>query len=325
VLIVTAPPVNDTDIPRPLLESIMSQTIRFEDKVVVVTGAGGGLGRAHALLFARHGARVVVNDLGGSAHGGGASASAADRVVSEIREAGGTAVANHDSVTDGNKIVQNALDAFGRIDVVVNNAGILRDKSFAKLEDADWDLVYRVHVEGAYKVTHAAWPHLREQNYGRVIFTSSTSGIYGNFGQSNYAMAKLGLYGLTRTLALEGRKNNILVNAIAPTGGTRMTEGLLPPAVFELLKPELVSPLVVYLASEECQDTAGLFEVGGGWIGKVRWERSLGAAFDPRAGFSPEEVAAQWQVINDFTDAAHPDDNIEALKEMMANLNQYAV
>lgn len=303
----------------------MSNAIRFEDKVVIVTGAGGGLGRAHALLFARHGARVVVNDLGGSAHGEGASQSAADRVVAEILEAGGQAVANHDSVTDGARIVEHALDAFGRVDVVVNNAGILRDKSFVKMEDADWDLVYRVHVEGAYKVTHAAWPHLREQNYGRVIFTSSTSGIYGNFGQANYATAKLGLYGLTRTLALEGRKSNILVNAIAPTGATRMTEGLLPPEVFELLKPELVSPLVVYLGSEQCRDSAGLFEVGGGWIGKVRWERSLGAGFDPRTGFSPEDVAQHWQAINDFSDAAHPQDNLEALKEMMANLEKFAL
>jgi NAD(P)-dependent dehydrogenase (short-subunit alcohol dehydrogenase family) len=211
----------------------MSDAIRFEDKVVIVTGAGGGLGRAHALLFARHGARVVVNDLGGSTHGEGANASAADRVVAEIREAGGTAVASHDSVTDGDRIVQAALDHFGRVDVVVNNAGILRDKTFHKMEDADWDLVYKVHVEGAYKVTRAAWPHLREQGYGRVIFTSSTSGIYGNFGQSNYGMAKLGLYGLTRTLALEGRTNNILGNAIAPPGGTRMTEGLMPPQVWE--------------------------------------------------------------------------------------------
>ena len=302
----------------------MSESVRFEDKVVIVTGAGGGLGRAHALLFARHGARVIVNDLGGSAHGEGANASAADRVVAEIREAGGEAVANHDSVTDGDKIVQNALDAFGRVDVVVNNAGILRDKSFAKMEDADWDLVYRVHVEGAYKVTRAAWPHLRDQNYGRIIFTSSTSGIYGNFGQANYGMAKLGLYGLTRTLAVEGRKNNILVNAIAPTGGTRMTEGLIPASVFDLLKPELVSPLVVYLGSEQCQDSAGLYEVGGGWIGKVRWERSLGAGFNPHEGFSPEDVAAQWQTISDFSDAVHPADNIEALKEVMANLQKFA-
>ncbi|MCF7535174.1 SDR family oxidoreductase [Pseudomonas petrae] len=301
----------------------MSESVRFEDKVVIVTGAGGGLGRAHALLFAQHGARVIVNDLGGSAHGEGANASAADRVVAEIREAGGEAVANHDSVTDGDKIVQNALDAFGRVDVVVNNAGILRDKSFAKMEDADWELVYRVHVEGAYKVSRAAWPHLRDQNYGRIIFTSSTSGIYGNFGQANYGMAKLGLYGLTRTLAVEGRKSNILVNAIAPTGGTRMTEGLIPASVFDLLKPELVSPLVVYLGSEQCQDSAGLYEVGGGWIGKVRWERSLGAGFNPHTGFSPEDVAAQWQTISDFSDAVHPADNVEALKEMMANLQKF--
>ncbi|WP_278401414.1 SDR family oxidoreductase [Stutzerimonas kunmingensis] len=302
----------------------MSDAIRFEDKVVIVTGAGGGLGRAHALLFARHGAKVVVNDLGGSTQGEGANSSAADRVVEEIRQAGGTAVANHDSVTDGDRIVQQALDSFGRIDVVVNNAGILRDKTFHKMEDADWDLVYRVHVEGAYKVTRAAWPHMREQNYGRVIFTASTSGIYGNFGQSNYGMAKLGLYGLTRTLALEGRKNNVLVNAIAPTGGTRMTEGLIPPQVFEQLKPELVSPLVVYLASEQCQETSGLFEVGGGWMGKVRWERSLGVGFDPQAGFDAEDVAAQWQQICNFENAAHPADNMEALKEMMANLQKYA-
>ncbi|WP_454911233.1 SDR family oxidoreductase [Stutzerimonas chloritidismutans] len=302
----------------------MTDAIRFEDKVVIVTGAGGGLGRAHALLFARHGAKVVVNDLGGSTQGDGANSSAADRVVEEIRQAGGTAVANHDSVTDGDRIVQQALDSFGRIDVVVNNAGILRDKTFHKMEDADWDLVYRVHVEGAYKVTRAAWPHMREQNYGRVIFTASTSGIYGNFGQSNYGMAKLGLYGLTRTLALEGRKNNVLVNAIAPTGGTRMTEGLIPPQVFEQLKPELVSPLVVYLASEQCQETSGLFEVGGGWMGKVRWERSLGVGFDPQAGFDAEDVAAQWQRICSFENAAHPADNMEALKEMMANLQKYA-
>ena len=275
----------------------MTDAIRFEDKVVIVTGAGGGLGRAHALLFARHGARVVVNDLGGSTQGEGANSSAADRVVEEIRQAGGQAVANHDSVTDGDRIVQQALDTYGRIDVVVNNAGILRDKTFHKMDDADWDLVYRVHVEGSYKVTRAAWSHMREQGYGRVIFTASTSGIYGNFGQSNYGMAKLGLYGLTRTLALEGRKNNVLVNAIAPTGGTRMTEGLITPQVFEQLKPELVSPLVVYLGSEQCQDTGGLFEVGGGWMGKVRWERSLGVGFDPKAGFAAEDVAAQWQQI----------------------------
>ncbi|MND98486.1 putative short-chain type dehydrogenase/reductase [compost metagenome] len=265
----------------------------------------------------------MVNDLGGSTHGEGASASAADRVVAQIREAGGTALANHDSVADGARIVEQALDTFGRVDVLINNAGILRDKTFHKMEDSDWEQVYQVHVEGAYKVTRAAWPHLREQNWGRVIFTASTSGIYGNFGQANYGMAKLGLYGLTRTLAIEGRKHNILVNAIAPTGGTRMTEGLIPPQVFEQLKPELVSPLVVYLGSEQCQDSGGLYEVGGGWVGKVRWERSLGVGFDPHQGFSPEDVAANWQTIGDFTDAVHPRDSLEALQQMMANLQQF--
>ncbi len=205
------------------------------------------------------------------------------------------------------------------------NGEMARIKVMADTGHADWDLVYQVHVEGAYKVTRAAWPHLREQAYGRVVFTSSTSGIYGNFGQSNYGMAKLGLYGLTRTLALEGRKNNILVNAIAPTGGTRMTEGLIPPQVFEQLKPELVSPLVVYLGSSACEDTSGLYEVGGGWIGKVRWERSLGFGFDPKAGFDAEDVAAHWQQICDFENAAHPADNVEALREMMANLQKHAL
>ncbi|AIZ34043.1 SDR family oxidoreductase [Pseudomonas sp. K1(2024)] len=301
----------------------MSEPISLQDRVVIVTGAGGGLGRAHARLFAARGARVVVNDLGGSTHGEGASASAADRVVEDIRAAGGQAVANHDSVTDGARIVEQALDSFGRLDVLVNNAGILRDKTFHKMDAADWDPVYRVHVEGAYRVTHAAWPHLRGQNWGRVIFTASTSGIYGNFGQANYAMAKLGLYGLTRTLALEGRKHGILVNAIAPTGGTRMTEGLIAPQVFERLRPELVSPLVVYLGSEQCQDSGQLYEVGGGWVGKVRWERSLGVGFDPNAGFTPEQVAEHWAQIGDFDGAVHPEDSLQALQQMMANLERY--
>ncbi|MER2296895.1 MAG: SDR family oxidoreductase [Pseudomonas sp.] len=300
----------------------MNEPVSLQERVVIVTGAGGGLGRAHALLFAARGARVVVNDLGGSAQGEGANASAADQVVAQIRAAGGTAVANHDSVTEGARIVEQALDCFGRVDVLVNNAGILRDKAFHKMDDSDWEQVYKVHVEGAYKITRAAWPHLREQNWGRVIFTASTSGIYGNFGQANYAMAKLGLYGLTRTLAIEGHKHAIRVNAIAPTGGTRMTEGLIPPELFERLRPELISPLVVYLGSEQCQDSGQLFEVGGGWVGKVRWERSLGVGFDPEQGFTPEQVAQQWAQIGDFTGAVHPQDNLQSLQQMMANLQK---
>ncbi|HVK72193.1 MAG TPA: SDR family oxidoreductase, partial [Kofleriaceae bacterium] len=190
----------------------MSKDLRFDGKVAIVTGAGGGLGRSHALLLASRGAKVVVNDLGGSHTGEGKSSSAADKVVDEIKAAGGTAVANYDSVEDGDKIVKTAIDTYGRIDVLVNNAGILRDVSFAKMTDADWDLVYRVHVKGAYKCTHAAWPVMRDQKFGRIIFTASAAGIYGNFGQANYSMAKLGLVGFGNTLALEGKKRNILVN-----------------------------------------------------------------------------------------------------------------
>ena len=181
-------------------------SVGFDERVVIVTGAGNGLGKSHALEFARRGAKVVVNDLGGSAFGDGASKNAADQVVDEIVAAGGEAVANYDSVTDGDKIVQSALDNFGRIDVVINNAGILRDKSFAKMTEDDWDLVYQVHVKGAFKVSHAAWPHMRAAEYGRLIFTASAAGIYGNFGQANYSMAKLGLHGLSQTLAMEGKK-----------------------------------------------------------------------------------------------------------------------
>ena len=290
----------------------------LQGRVAIVTGAGGGLGRQHALYLARKGARVVINDL---------DQAAADRVVAEIESAGGTAIAVAGSVTDEaavQAVVERSLAKWGRIDILVNNAGILRDKSLAKMTDADWDLVYRVHVEGAYKVTHATWPYMKDSNFGRVIFTASTSGIYGNFGQANYGMAKLGLYGLTRTLAIEGRKNNIFVNAIAPTGGTRMTEGLFPEGAFDKLKPELVSPLVAFLCSDECKETGSLFEVGGGWMGKVRWERSLGIGFNPDEGFTPDDVAANFDKLCDFEGAVHPKDNIEALRELMANIQKFA-
>nr|MBA3503705.1 SDR family NAD(P)-dependent oxidoreductase [Deltaproteobacteria bacterium] len=180
----------------------MSKELRFDGKVALVTGAGGGLGRSHALLLASRGAKVVVNDLGGSFTGEGKSASAADKVVDEIKAAGGQAVANYDSVEDGDKIIKTAIDAFGGIDIVINNAGILRDVSFQKMTQQDWDLVYKVHVLGAMKVTHAAWNHMRDKGYGRIINTASAAGIYGNFGQANYAMAKLGIHGFTQTLAL---------------------------------------------------------------------------------------------------------------------------
>ncbi len=298
----------------------MSNELRFDGKVAIVTGAGGGLGRSHALLLAKRGAKVVVNDLGGSHTGEGKSASAADKVVAEIKEAGGEAAANYDSVVDGDKIVQTALDAFGRIDIVINNAGILRDVSFPKMTDADWDLIYKVHVLGAYKVTKAAWDHMRDQGYGRIVMTASAAGIYGNFGQANYAMAKLGLHGFTQTLAIEGRRKNVLVNTIAPLAGSRMTETVLPPNLIEALKPEYVSPLVARLCHESSEETGSLFEVGGGFIGKLRWERSTGKLFRTGRAFTPEDVDASWKAITQFDQTTHPDSIAASMSPIMQNL-----
>lgn len=298
----------------------MSQDFRYDGRVVVVTGAGGGLGRSHALLFASRGAQVVVNDLGSSVKGEGTNSSAADAVVAEIKREGGEAVANYDSVENGDKIIQAALDTYGRIDIVINNAGILRDTTFQKMTDEDWDLVYRVHVLGAYKVTRAAWSHLRDQQFGRIVMTSSASGIYGNFGQANYAMAKLGLYGFAQTLALEGKKYNITANAIAPLAGSRMTETILAPELVEALKPELVSPLVAYLCHEKTTETGGLFEVGAGWIARLRWERTQGAFFTPKVAMRVEDIAAQWDKINDWTEAETPSQFQHSFEPIMKNL-----
>jgi 3-hydroxyacyl-CoA dehydrogenase/3a,7a,12a-trihydroxy-5b-cholest-24-enoyl-CoA hydratase len=294
--------------------------VRFDDRVVVITGAGNGLGRTYALEMGKRGAKVVVNDLGGSAFGDGADKAAADVVVDEIKAAGGEAVANYDSVTDGDKIVQTAMDSFGKIDVVINNAGILRDKTFHKMEERDWDLIYDVHVRGAFKVSHAAWPYMRDQNYGRMIFTASAAGIYGNFGQTNYAMAKLGLHGMSQTLALEGRSKNIMVNTIAPIAGSRLTETVMPQQLVEALKPDFIMPLVVKLCDENSQETGGLYEVGAGFIGKVRWERSKGHSFSVSQGFNAEDVNDAWDEIVDFTDADHPSNIAEANKPLIKNL-----
>jgi NAD(P)-dependent dehydrogenase (short-subunit alcohol dehydrogenase family) len=242
----------------------------FDGKVAIVTGAGGGLGRAHALELARRGARVVVNDLGGSVDGSGGSDGPAAAVVREITDLGGEAAANLDSVVTpegGAAIVATALEAFGRIDIVVNNAGILRDKAFHNLTPDLVDAVIDVHLKGAFNVTTAAWPHLREQNYGRIINTSSNSGILGNFGQANYAAAKMGLVGLTRVLAIEGAKYNIKTNAIAPVAFTRMTADIMP-GLDEKLNPELVSPVVVFLAHEDCPVSGEVFSVGGGVVSR---------------------------------------------------------
>ncbi len=298
----------------------MSNELRFDGKVAIVTGAGGGLGRSHALLLASRGAKVVVNDLGGSFTGEGKSASAADKVVAEIKEKGGEAVANYDSVEDGDKIVKTAIDTWGKIDILINNAGILRDVSFQKMTQADWDLVYKVHVFGTYKVTAAAWNLMRDAGYGRIINTSSAAGIYGNFGQANYSMAKLGIHGFTQTLAAEGRKRNIIVNTIAPIAGSRMTETVLPKELLDALKPEYVSALVAKLAHESTEETGGLYEVGGGFYAKLRWERAKGKTFRLGRTISPEDVDASWQAITSFDKAEHPGSVAESMQPIMANV-----
>ncbi|MDD0837066.1 SDR family NAD(P)-dependent oxidoreductase [Curvibacter sp. HBC61] len=225
----------------------------FTGRVAIVTGAGGGLGKQHALALARRGAKVLVNDLGGAVDGAGGSVGAAQAVVDEIRAAGGEALANGASVTDVAAVeamVQQAIDAWGRVDILVNNAGILRDKSFTKMDLSDFRLVVDVHLMGAVHCTKAVWPHMNAQKYGRIVMTTSSSGLYGNFGQSNYGAAKMALVGLMQTLSLEGAKNNIHVNCLAPTAATRMTEGLMPADVLAALQPEAVVPAMLVLAAE---------------------------------------------------------------------------
>lgn len=247
--------------------------IRFDGKVAIVTGAGGGLGRQHALELARRGAKVVVNDLGGSVDGSGGGSDAANKVVEEIKALGGEAIANGSSVTDDAgvaRMVKDAMDAWGRIDILVANAGILRDKTFAKMEIPDFEVVVDVHLLGTVKPAKAVWEIMRQQNYGRILVTTSSTGLYGNFGQSNYGAAKLGLVGFMNTLKLEGQKNNIHVNAISPVAATRMTENLgMPPQVLEQLKPEYVTPGVVFLCSEEAP-TGTVLTAGAGAFAVAR-------------------------------------------------------
>jgi NAD(P)-dependent dehydrogenase (short-subunit alcohol dehydrogenase family) len=271
----------------------------FDGKVAIITGAGGGLGRQHALLLASRGALVVVNDLGGAIDGTGSDKGAAQLVVDEIVAAGGEAVANTDSVATpegGESIVQTAVDAFGKVDIVINNAGILRDKSFHNMTPDLVDAVIDVHLRGAFHVTRPAWQLMREQGYGRVVSTSSAAGVFGNFGQANYGAAKMGLVGLTNVLAVEGAKYNIRANAIAPLAYTRMTEDLLGPLA-DKLDPSFVSPLVTYLAHESCESTGRVYSVGGGRIAEVFIAECPG--YTSQGALSPEDVRDNWAAITD--------------------------
>jgi NAD(P)-dependent dehydrogenase (short-subunit alcohol dehydrogenase family) len=266
-------------------------TIRFDNRVAIVTGAGNGLGRAHALLLASRGAKVVVNDPGGAVDGrpinqGGGDHAAADKVVAEIKAAGGQAVPNYDSVADAKSaanIVKTAVDSFGTVDIVVNNAGVLRDKTFHNMTVEDFEFVVKVHFLGTVYVTHAAWPILRSKAYGRVVVTSSNSGIYGNFGQANYGGAKLAVVGFMNALRLEGQKYNIFINALAPVAGTRMTESLMTPEMLEKIKPEFVSPMVAYLCSEQCQRTGEIWSAGAGYFARIEYREAPGLRIKGRA------------------------------------------
>jgi NAD(P)-dependent dehydrogenase (short-subunit alcohol dehydrogenase family) len=289
--------------------------IDFKGRVAIVTGAGGGLGKQHALALAKRGAKVVVNDLGGARDGSGGSASAAQQVVDEIRAAGGEAIANAASVTDFEAVqamVQQAVDTWGRVDILVNNAGILRDKTFAKMELADFRLVLDVHLMGAVHCCKAVWPHMTAQKYGRIVMTTSSSGLYGNFGQSNYGAAKLALVGLMQTLSLEGAKNDIRVNCLAPTAATRMTEDLMPAEVLRALQPEAVVPAMLVLASADAPtrttlcagagsvEAAHITMTQGAWIGidesaDVRLQQHLADVLDRTNETVPGSGSAQGQ------------------------------
>ncbi len=273
----------------------------FDGKVAIITGAGGGLGRQHALMMAARGALIVVNDLGGSVDGSGSDKGAAQLVVDEIKAAGGDAVANTDSVATsegGESIVQTAVDAFGTVDIVINNAGILRDKSFHNMTPDLFDPVIDVHLRGAYNVTAPAWKIMREKSFGRIVSTSSAAGIFGNFGQANYGAAKMGLVGFTNVLAVEGAKYNVRANAIAPLALTRMTEDLMGGDFGAKLQPELVSPLVTYLAHESCESTGRVYSVGGGRVAEVFIAECQGFTTDD---LTPETLRDNWATVTDQT------------------------
>jgi NAD(P)-dependent dehydrogenase (short-subunit alcohol dehydrogenase family) len=284
----------------------MSQ-VSFDGKVAIVTGAGAGLGRCYALEFAKRGAKVVVNDLGGSRDGSGQSHSAADAVVDEIKKAGGDAVANYDSVATiagGENIVKTAVDKFGKVDILINNAGILRDKSILKMTEDEWDIVHGVHLRGAFCCTKPAFAVMREKGFGRIVFTTSGAGIYGNFGQANYAAAKTGLLGLMHVVNIEGAKYNIKANTIAPVAASRLTEDVMPPELFQKLKPDFVMPLVLFLSSEQNQDAGMVFNCGAGWYSRAAILCAPGVTLgDGKRDIPVEEIKDNWDKIKNLEGA----------------------
>ena len=293
--------------------------ISFEGRVAVVTGAGGGLGKTYALDLAKRGAKVVVNDLGGARDGSGSGSAMADQVVDEIKAAGGEAVANYDGVhtkEGGENIIKQAIDAYGKVDIVVNNAGILRDKSFPKMDEENWDIITAVHLKGAYNVTLPAWHNMRQNSYGRIVMTTSGTGLFGNFGQTNYGAAKLGLVGFMNSLKLEGAKYNIMVNTIAPIALTRMTEDIMPPDVAAKLGSEFVTPVVVYLCSEECTDSGRTLHAGAGICQRAAILLNKGV-FLGKEPTTAEAVRDQWAQIDALDDLKTIDAVMDATSEAM--------
>lgn len=283
----------------------MTADLKFDGRVAIVTGAGGGLGRSHALALAARGAAVVVNDLGGSVHGQGGSQSAAQQVVDEIRASGGRAVADFNDISSAQgaqALVETALRAFGQVDALVNNAGFLRDKSLVKMDPADFEAVVRVHLIGSALCSRAVWPIFQARNYGRIVMTTSAAGLYGHFGQSNYAAAKMGLIGLMNTLKEEGAKHSILVNAVAPVALTRMTEGLAVSRWMERASPDKVSAVVVYMASQACSGSGRIVAAGAGRFAGVQVVEGRGVQA-PTDAVTAEFVAAHWAEIHDMADA----------------------
>jgi NAD(P)-dependent dehydrogenase (short-subunit alcohol dehydrogenase family) len=282
-------------------------TFRFDNRVALVTGAGAGLGRSYALLLASRGARIVVNDPGGSTDGKGGSNAVADKVVEEIRAAGGTAVANYDSVADREgaaRMVKTAIDAFGKLDIVINNAGILRDKTFAKMELDDFDAVIKVHLLGSVYVTKAAWQHMIDQKYGRVVLTTSGSGLAGNYGQSNYGAAKAAMVGLMHNLMMEGAKYDIKINCISPVASTRMTQNVMPEELLKRLAPEQIAPAVAWLSSEQCDVTGEIVAAGAGWYSRIKFVKTKGAVLNVDRINTIEDFANAKDRIFDMTGAA---------------------
>ncbi len=296
--------------------------ISFEGQVALVTGAGAGLGRAYALDLAKRGAKVVVNDLGGDPHGQGADAAPARKVCDEIKTAGGEATPNFDSVSSydgGFNMVKTAIDTYGRLDIVICNAGILRDVAFHNMSEQDWDAVFAVHIKGSFTVLRAAWPVFRQQSYGRVVLTTSSSGIYGQFGQANYGAAKTAMIGLMNVLKQEGAKYNVNVNTVAPVAGTRLTQTVMPAEMVERLKPELVVPAVTWMVSKECQDSGIIIEAGAGNFNRASIVKGPGVQPGMADLKDAEWIQANWDKIMSLEGAEPMWRSGQTLKDYLAS------